>query len=334
MKIIRKLIVLLLVLSFFVPTAIFAAETDPVDPLPEEPAATEEPAEPEEPSIYDEFLSGIEEGSDLYPIKEFLEGINVEIVLNGEEVPTLIISFVNPDFFGSEMLSEELLAELEATLRERILNYLAYLEEEPEEPVAPVEPEAEEPAEPAVEAEEPAEPEAEEPAEPAVEAEEPVEPVVEEPSLIEIVLVTGLTEEQEAAIIQLAECELVKLFVTEAFDSVKDAFFQAKVELINAMYAYKAIRKTGDLEDVMEALGRLQEARENKDLMELLKDEVEIMKEGIKELLVCDDDEGFSNGPKEESPSIMNKLESEGIGKGLVKEKKEKKVKTNNGKKG
>ena len=316
MKIIRKLIVLLLVLSFFVPTAIFAAETDPVDPLPEEPAATEEPAEPEEPSIYDEFLSGIEEGSDLYPIKEFLEGINVEIVLNGEEVPTLIISFVNPDFFGSEMLSEELLAELEATLRERILNYLAYLEEEPEEPVAPVEPEAEEPAEP------------------AVEAEEPVEPVVEEPSLIEIVLVTGLTEEQEAAIIQLAECELVKLFVTEAFDSVKDAFFQAKVELINAMYAYKAIRKTGDLEDVMEALGRLQEARENKDLMELLKDEVEIMKEGIKELLVCDDDEGFSNGPKEESPSIMNKLESEGIGKGLVKEKKEKKVKTNNGKKG
>ena len=320
MKIIRKLIVLLLVLSFFVPTAIFAAETDPVDPLPEEPAATEEPAEPEEPSIYDEFLSGIEEGSDLYPIKEFLEGINVEIVLNGEEVPTLIISFVNPDFFGSEMLSEELLAELEATLRERILNYLAHLEEEPEEPVAPVEPEAEEP-------EEPIEPAAEEP-------EEPVEPAVEEPSLIEIVLVTGLTEEQEAAIIQLAECELVKLFVTEAFDSVKDAFFQAKVELINAMYAYKAIRKTGDLEDVMEALGRLQEARENKDLMELLKDEVEIMKEGIKELLVCDDDEGFSNGPKEESPSIMNKLESEGIGKGLVKEKKEKKVKTNNGKKG
>ena len=325
MKIIRKLIVLLLVLSFFVPTAIFAAETDPVDP------PVEEPAEPvEEPSIYDVFLSGIEEGSDLYPIKDFLEGIKVEIVPNGEEAPTLIISFVNPEFFGSEMLSEELLVELEAILRDRILKYLAHLEEETEESEEPEEPAVEEPTEPAVE--EPAAPEAEEPEEPAVE--EPAEPEAEELSLIEIVLVTGLTEEQEAAIIQLAECELIKLFITEAFDSVKDAFFQAKVDFINAMNAYKAIRKTGSVEEVMEALGRLQEAREYKDQMELLKDEVEFMKEGIKDLLVCDDNEGFSNGPKEESPSIMNKLESEGIGKGLVKEKKEKKVKTNNGKKG
>ena len=48
-------------------------------------------------------------------------------------------------------------------------------------------------------------------------------------------------------------------------------------------------------------------------------DEVELMKEGIKDLLEENCEMGIGKGPKEESPSIMNKLESNGIGKGLIK---------------
>ena len=131
----------------------------------------------------------------------------------------------------------------------------------------------------------------------------------------------------------LAEVIVGRLFATETFISVKDAFFQAKVDYINAMNAFKEIRKTGNPEDVMAALELVMEMRELKELMELLKDEVEAMKEDIKEMLEIEG-EGFSlgNGPKEENPSIMNKLESNGIGKGLIKEPKEKKVKSNNGK--
>ena len=69
----------------------------------------------------------------------------------------------------------------------------------------------------------------------------------------------------------------------------------------------------------MEALEILQAAMEQKELMESLKDEVELMKDGIKELLEDDYEMGLGKGPKEENPSIMNKLESNGIGNGLIK---------------
>ena len=160
-----------------------------------------------------------------------------------------------------------------------------------------------------------------------------------------------------ADIILLAETEVGKLFITEAFDSVKFAFFLAKVELINARNAYKAARKVGTVE-AMAALELLQAAMAQKELMESLKDQVELMKEGIKELLEGDFEMGIGKGPKEENPSIMNKLESNGIGNGLIKHypvpdnenteaeaevetvkkngksQKDKKEKTNNGKNG
>ncbi len=349
MKIIRRAIALLLVLSFFVPTAIFAEETDPpAEPAAsEEPVPTEEPAEPvEEPSVYDEFLEGITEDSDLYPFKQLLEGINIEIVTDTEGNSTLVVSFANPELFNGETISADTLEALETALTEKIEWYLLHSEDDPddtptEEPEAtPAEAPTEDPdegTEEGTEEEGSGEGTEEGPEEGTEAVAEPSEEPVLEVFTIEFPLGNGLTEEQLAHIIKLAESEVGKLFVTEAFISIKDAFFQAKVDFINAMNAFKAIRKTGSNEDVIAALEAVMAAREHKDLMEILKDEVELMKEGIKDLLEIDDAESIGNGPKEESPSIMNKLESEGIGKGLIKEKKEKKekkFKTNNGKKG
>ncbi|MDX1357216.1 MAG: hypothetical protein R3232_00140, partial [Clostridia bacterium] len=130
MKIIRKVIALLLVLSFFIPTAIFAEETDP--PVTEDPAVTEEPAE--EPSIYDEFFEGITEESDLYPFKQLLESISIEIITDAEGASTLVVSFLNVELFNGETLSAETLEELEAMLLAKIEHYLTHPEEDPDDP--------------------------------------------------------------------------------------------------------------------------------------------------------------------------------------------------------
>ncbi|MBN2557472.1 MAG: hypothetical protein JXB33_01815 [Clostridia bacterium] len=290
MKIIGKIMAILLVVVLAVPVLAFAEETEPI---------TEETTEVD--SIFDEILGFIGEDSPLYPVRELMYGISIEFVSDGEGNSKLSATFVNPLFFDREILSPEVLSELEDILVAKISAYLSGSEVIPA--VLPVD-----------------EPDNV----PIVEAEE--ENAV---LLLEIPIGSGLSEEQSDYIVAMAVKEFSKTFITEAFVIIKENFFLSKEDLINSIEAYKTARKSGTDEEIQVAFETFMAAEENKDFMEALKDAVDLLKEEIKELLgITEDEDQEVNGPKEESPSIMNKLESNGIGKGLVKEK------ANNGKSG
>ncbi len=321
MKIVKKVIALLLVLVMVIPIATLAEEAN--DEPGTENTPVEEGAEEVEPSIYEEIFGEITEDSPLYPFKELMEGITLAIEVDEDGFYTLIISFINPELFESEVLTPEILDELTEILNEKLTKYLLHPEEGTEEGSEEgTEEGSEEGTEEGSEegTEEGSEEGAEEGSEEGTEEETEEVPVI---MTIEILLGLELSEEQIAGVLEIAGKEIGKLFVTEAFDAVKDAFFQAKVDLINAMNAYKEARKSGTPEEIQAAYEAMLEARENKELMEALKDAAEEMKEGIKDILELGEEEGEGKGgPKEENPSIMNKLESNGIGKGLVKAKK------------
>lgn len=323
MKNLRIIIALVMAFLMIVPAFAMAEETAPEDPPAEEPVveepAAEEPQEEEpvleEPWLFESVLGDITEESPLYPIRAQLEGITIVVETDESGLSSLVITFTDPTIFEDEIITEEMLEELRATLLKKIESYLngeeEPVEEEPEEVV--------EPAEDEVPGADPVEPTEEEPVleEPA---EDPAEEIPDVSLIIE--LGEGLTEEQAAAIIEIAVREISGLFVTEAFTSAKEAFFDAKVDLIQAMNAWKEARKNGTDEEEQAAYDALMAAREYKDEMEALKDAVELLKEEVK-LLLGDEEDG-DGPPWDENPSIMNKLESNGIGNGLIKEKDEK----------
>ena len=310
MKKVRIFIALFMAILMLVPAVAMAEETIPEDPPVTEPAAEEpqeeEPVE-EEPWLFEEILGDITEDSPLYPVRTLLEGITIEVTEDESGISSLVITFTDPSIFEDEVITEEMLEELEATLVEKITAYLngdeEAAEEEPEEEI--VEPEEDE-----VPGADPVEPTEEEPA-----VEEPVEEVP--PVTIVIELGEGLTEEQAAGVIEIAVQQISGLFITEAFESAKDAFFDAKVAVTQAMNAWKEARKNGTDEEEQAAYDALMAAREYKDEMEALKDAVELVKEEIKLLLGEEEGDG---PPWDENPSIQNKLESNGIGYGLTKE--------------
>jgi hypothetical protein len=331
MKRIKIIIALVMAFLMIVPTFAMAEETVPEEPPAEEPVVEEpqeeEPVE-EEPWLFESVLGDITEDSPLYPVRAQLEGITVAVETDESGISSLVITFTDQTIFEDEIITDEMLEELRAALLKKIEAYLngeeEPVEEEPEEIVEPVVEEVPgaDPVEPTEE-----EPIVEEP------EEEPAEEIPDVSLIIE--LGEGLTEEQAAAIVEIAVREISGLFVTEAFTTVKEAFFDAKVDLIQAMNAWKEARKNGTDEEEQAAYEALMAAREYKEEMEALKDAVELLKEEVK-LLLGDEEDG-DGPPWDENPSIMNKLESNGIGNGLIKvkgEKPEKEEKPEKGKPG